>query len=36
MTPANTDDDKMEDADEGGSGDIIARAKGEFSLLFRG
>jgi DNA repair/transcription protein MET18/MMS19 len=28
MTPTHADDDEMEDGDEGGSGDIIARAKG--------
>jgi DNA repair/transcription protein MET18/MMS19 len=28
MTSAHADDDQMEDGDEGGSGDIIARAKG--------
>jgi len=28
MTPAHTDADLMDDGDEGGSGDIIARAKG--------
>ncbi|KAK3897866.1 Dos2-interacting transcription regulator of RNA-Pol-II-domain-containing protein [Staphylotrichum tortipilum] len=27
MTPAHADDDQMDDGDEGGSGDIIARAK---------
>jgi DNA repair/transcription protein MET18/MMS19 len=36
MTPASADDDKMEDDDEGGSGDIIARAKGESRLFFSG
>lgn len=35
MTPPHADDDEMEDGDEGGSGDIIARAKGiPVSLLF--
>ena len=28
MTSAHSDDDQMEDGDEGASGDIIARAKG--------
>ncbi|KAK4153940.1 Dos2-interacting transcription regulator of RNA-Pol-II-domain-containing protein [Chaetomidium leptoderma] len=39
MTPANADDDQMEDGDESGSGDIIARAKvlrliGFFGAMF--
>lgn len=35
MTPSHADDDEMEDGDEGGSGDIIARAKGiPVPLLF--
>jgi DNA repair/transcription protein MET18/MMS19 len=35
MTPAHADDDQMEmeDGDEGGSGDIIARAKGILRFL---
>jgi hypothetical protein len=37
MTPVSVDDERMEDGDEGGSGDIIARAKGTPTLrLFRG
>ena len=28
MTSAHADDDQMDDGEEGGSGDIIARAKG--------
>jgi hypothetical protein len=37
MTPVSVDDDRMEDADEGGSGDIIARAKGTPTFpAFRG
>lgn len=28
MTPSNEEDDQMEDGEDGGNGDIIARAKG--------
>lgn len=37
MTPTSIDDDRMDDGDEGGSGDIIARAKGMLLMpVFRG